>query len=214
MSKSTRKSGDPGGSEAQVQAGTQGRTSSRAVLLGLIAIFVGPLLLATILYVRLDLWTPSIHVNYGELLLPIRPIESLDIQTIENKTLSLQDLKGRWTYVYLGSGTCGLYCQAELFKVRQARAMLGRDLVRVQYIYLALDDDAKKGMAQLKEGHPQMIVGVTESPEKPTMFGPGSAGYLYLLDPLGNLVLRYGHDAETKGMQKDLKRLLKVSNIG
>lgn len=206
------KSGNSGSPE--IQAGGPGRTRSRAVLLGLVAIFVGPLLLAAFLYARLDLWTPSTHVNYGELLLPIRPVESLDIQTMDKKHLSIEDLKGRWTYVYLGRGACGLYCQASLFKVRQTRAMLGRDLVRVQYVYLALDEGAKKEMSLLKAGHPQMMIGVADSPEQLSVFGSDATGSLYLMDPHGNLVLRYGQDAETKGMRKDLKRLLKVSNIG
>ena len=119
--------------------------------------------------------------------------------------------------MFIGQGECDLLCQTDLFKVRQARAALGRDLVRVQYLYVAMDDAAWNAARAIQTEHPKMMFGKvapSKSREQAAAFDVHPEGNVYLLDPHGNLVLRYNDAVTTKGIIKDLKRLLRVSKIG
>lgn len=189
----------------------------RKKLLGIFLAFFGPLALAMFLFANLDLWNPETTGNHGELMQPVRPLSELNLQTDSGEKISLDDVRGRWTLVFVGQGECDLLCQTDLFKVRQARASLGRDLVRVQYLYMALDDAAWNAARTIKMEHPKMMLGKVAQPrsrEQAAAFDEHPEGNIYLLDPFGNVVLRYDDAATTKGIIKDLKRLLRVSKIG
>lgn len=192
-------------------------TRSRLTLLGIVATFVVPLVLALVLYARLDIWKPSSYVNHGRLMEPVAPLGFLEAVGQEGDALSLHEFDGHWTLIYLAEGACGIQCQSQLFKMRQSRAMLGRDLVRVNTFYLALGSEATSSFDVLAAEHPALRVGQVSAdsigPQKQA-FSAEEAGRFYLLDPLGNLVLEYDEQSTTKGVLKDLKRLLKVSNIG
>ncbi|HID81442.1 MAG TPA: cytochrome oxidase assembly protein [Chromatiales bacterium] len=189
----------------------------RKKLLGIFLAFFGPLALAMFLFANLDLWNPETTGNHGELMQPVRPLSELNLQTAGEDKITLDEVRGRWTLVFIGQGECDLLCQTDLFKVRQARASLGRDLVRVQYLYVAMDDAAWNAARKMQTEHPKMMLGKV-APSKihaqAAAFDVHPEGNVYLLDPNGNLVLRYDDTATTKGIIKDLKRLLRVSKIG
>lgn len=190
---------------------------SRLTLLGIIATFVVPLVLAMVLYARLDIWTPSVYVNQGRLVEPVGPLQYLNLTAVDGGSIGLSSIEGRWALVYLAEKGCRVRCQSQLFKMRQARAMLGRDLVRVQNLYLALDSDAMTSMSSVQSEYPGFMNGLVASEHRSSQlnaFSTGQGGHFFLIDPLGNLVLDYDENSTTKGVVKDLKRLLKVSNIG
>lgn len=203
--------------ETEILPSTERRQRGRKTFLGILLAFFGPLALAIFLFVNLDMWKPQSTANHGLLLEPIRPMPYLQLQQLDGSTLTLENLRGRWSLIYVGEGECNLLCQTDLFKMRQARAALGRDLVRVQYLYLALDETAAMTGSELQQEHPKMLFGSVDSAsrlQQTEAFEPQPQGMVYLLDPLGNLVLRYDDNSTTKGIIKDLKKLLKVSQIG
>ncbi|MGV6858005.1 MAG: cytochrome oxidase assembly protein [bacterium] len=190
---------------------------SRLQLLGVLGAFIVPLVLAMVLYSRLDLWTPPGRVNHGELMEPVGPLSVLALDGENGEAITLDALQGVWTLIYVGKNTCDISCQSNLFKIRQARALLGRDLVRVASLYIALDGEAKESISGLHGQYPNLKVGQVApeaSKAQEDAFGSAPEGKFFLIDPHGNLVLRYDDDATTKGLLKDLKRLLKVSQIG
>ena len=202
-------------STMQHQQNDRSLFKSRLTLIGIIATFVVPLLLAMLLYARLDIWKPGTYVNHGELMAPVEPLGYLHATAGDGKALDLAVLQDKWSLVYLGDGDCSIACQSQLFKMRQSRAMLGRDLVRVQTLYLALDTEAMVAMESLAGEYPALQTGlVTDAARLRNAFSANRSGLFYLIDPHGNLVLQYDGEATTKGVVKDLKRLLKVSNIG
>ncbi len=191
---------------------------SRLIMIGLFMTFFGPIFLAMFLYSHLDIWHPAKTSNHGELLLPIHPLEMLDlVDDATGKPVTMDSIAGHWTLIFVARGGCDLACQASLFKVRQTRILLGRELRRVQYLFLALDDKASRAAEELADQHPRMTR-ATVAPQlarrQAAAFGEHPEGNLYLVDPLGNLVLRYGPDAQARGILKDLHRLLRVSKIG
>ena len=191
---------------------------SRLIMVGLFLTFFGPIFLAMFLYSHLDIWHPAGTANHGELLVPIHPLETLDL--VDDETgdpVTMDSIKGRWTLIFVGEGGCDLACEASLFKVRQTRILLGRELRRVRYLFLSLDDKASQAAKAISDQHPRMMR-ATAAPgladRQAAAFGEHPQGNLYLIDPLGNLVMRYGSDAKARGILKDLHRLLRVSKIG
>ena len=185
-------------------------TRSRWLLLGVIAAFVGPLLLAYLLMMVLE-WAPSSHTNHGRLIEPLVTVEGLAVVDRNGAVLPADYWAGHWTLVFYADGACDLACEAALFKARQTRLALGRDAPRIQRLYLQASPGAHPGERLLQE-HPGM-------PLARLAAGAGSlAGLptqqLYLVDPMGNIVLGYDDNATAKGLMKDLKRLLKVSKVG
>ncbi len=204
--------------QAKIKSSTPGKLKSRVTMLALFMVFFGPIFLAMFLYSHLDIWRPAERMNHGTLILPTAPLEYLDLTDNDSgEPVTLGSIKDQWTLVYVGKGGCDTNCQANLSKVRQLRILLGRDLNRVQYLFLALDESARDAANKLAQEHPRMIraqVKAGMADKQSSAFGDNPVGIFYLIDPLGNLVLRYKKDYEAKGMLKDLRRLLKVSKIG
>jgi cytochrome oxidase Cu insertion factor (SCO1/SenC/PrrC family) len=123
-------------------------------------------------------------------------------------------LRGKWTLIYLGPGDCAVPCRQALEEMRQARRALGRDMDRVQRLYVVTVGTADT--AFLTQQHP----GIGLIAERQTVLALDSAigerwsGDIFLADPLGNLVMRYPAGTAVKDIHDDLKRLLTVSSIG
>jgi cytochrome oxidase Cu insertion factor (SCO1/SenC/PrrC family) len=199
------------------QASSQRRRGLRTLLL-VVAIFVAPVMASWVLYLTRDHWGLSMG-NYGELIEPARPLTGLTLERLEGGSLSIDELRGKWVLVYIGSSNCASPCQESLYKMRQVRLALNEDMRRVHRLLILTDQEK---LAKLREGlkpYPGMIV-VATSDDRLTQvrreFGLEVRGgeSIYLVDPLGNLMMRYDTGAEPKGMLKDLRRLLKASRIG
>jgi hypothetical protein len=127
-------------------------------------------------------------------------------------------LKGKWTLLYLGAGDCAAGCRTELYNTRQVRAALGAERARVQRVFLA--EGACCDLEWLRAQQPDLITvqaGVEAAPLTAILEHAGRsspADRVYLIDPLGNLMMCYAADARPKGMLEDLKKLLRLSHVG
>ena len=204
------------------------RTRQRRVLIGLALLFFAPLGLAFYLYYGHGTWRPGGRVNAGELVSPARPLPALALplwnsdEAVDAGYTDPNFLKGRWTFLYVGSGRCAAACQSRLYDTRQVRIALDRDMKRVQRVLIA--DSGCCDPQYLREQHPD-IVAVRASAEAAPLLallaahdGPGRQPFaesrVYLVDPLGNLMMSYTPDVKAKGMLEDMKRLLRLSSIG
>ena len=183
---------------------------SRWLLLGVLAAFVGPLLLAYVLMMVLK-WAPPTHTNNGRLIEPLVTVDGLEAIAEGGKVLPADYWEGHWTLVFYAGQSCDLECEAALFKARQTRLALGRDAPRIHRVYLEASPAAHPGERLIRE-HPGMTVARLGA--NPAGFAALPTQQLYLVDPMGNLVLGYDDSATAKGLMKDLKRLLKVSKVG
>lgn len=199
-----------------------GQWRGRLMLLLLASLFFGPLLLASVWYGHADRWPlPEQRANHGQLISPPQPLAGLQLQDLQGRPLGGDRLQGRWSLVYPGLPSCDAACEHFLYQIRQVRTALGKETERVQRIYLLAS--APRDPAQLEalhELHPDLLLAVLASRDTVAKF-PGadpaalwSGKELYVVDPLGNLMMRYGADQEPKDMLSDLKRLLRLSNIG
>jgi hypothetical protein len=192
----------------------------RRQLIGLALLFFAPLGLAFYLYYGDGTWHPGGHVNAGELVEPARPLPSLALPRLDAGSTDANFLKGKWTLLHIGLGPCDANCRTRLYDTRQVRLALDRNMQRVQRVFIADADccDARF----LREQHPDLIAiraGAETAPllallPGPDSSSPGAAPRVYLIDPLGNLMMFYAPDVKSKGMLKDLERLLRLSSIG
>lgn len=189
----------------------------RLMLVFVVACFVLPLVAAWLL---VDRWRPGSSAQHGELLNPAKPFPDLRFDLVDGRPPADAMLGGHWILVYIGSSAgCDAACHTGLYDMRQVRLALGKDMGRVKTVLL-LDGMPETGLRQwLAAEHAAMIVGVADASTRSGLTQafdrPGRAGeWMYLLDPLGNLLMRYPADTEPRGLLKDLQRLLKWSKIG
>lgn len=178
----------------------------RRQFLLLVALFLGPVVLAVLLYFGgLDL-RPSGSVAHGELISPVVELPIID---------DVATFRGAWTLAILDGGECAASCAEALVKIRQIRLSLGREMERIERILVI--DGGSPALDQLLTGHPGLQIVDANDPQVARLVAdfPGPvADSLYLVDPLGNLMMRFERSAEPKAIRKDLKRLLRLSSIG
>jgi cytochrome oxidase Cu insertion factor (SCO1/SenC/PrrC family) len=196
----------------------------RRALIGLALLFFAPLGLAFFLYYVVG-WRPGSHVNHGQLIEPPRPLPAVRLPHValdgSADTQTAPDfLTRKWTLLYWGAGTCAERCKTELYDTRQVRYALNRDMDRVQRVFVAQEPCCDLDF--LRRQHPDLITVRATSDAAPVLAllrlspgdDPAAAGRVYLIDPLGNVMMVYAAGARPKGMLEDLKRLLGLSQVG
>lgn len=187
------------------------RRLNRWVMLLLVLMFVAP-------WVAAMLWQPSSYINNGDLIEPARPLADIDIATIDGKPLSLQDLNAKWSLVYF-STDCPRRCEEVLYTMRQVRLAQSKNAKRVRSVLIVSEPDNARARLQSLAG----VMVLTASPaglrEIVQVFtlpegDPFTSKRVYLVDPLGNLMMSFSSDIDPSKMRKDLVRLLKVSQVG
>lgn len=196
----------------------ENKIKTRSYLIGLFAVFFGPLFFAMWLFYVPNSWLSSRTQNHGTLFVPAQPLEEFELKAIDGSSWSHEEFTGKWTLLYIGDTTCDLYCEANLFKMRQVRLTLGRDSERVQRKYLGLHTHKNtQAINELFSKYHRMQAAWFDKSvvdKALPQFQTLPIHQIYVIDPLGNLMMWYPKDATSKGMKKDLKRLLKVSKIG
>ena len=175
-------------------------------MLLLAAVMLAPIIAS---YTAYYLFPREPKTNYGTLL-ATAPAPAIAGTRPDGSAFRLEDLRGRWVLVASGGGDCDAGCRRKLYATRQARTMQGKEQDRVVRAWFVLGDATPS--AELLAQHPELVV-IRVPDAGPARF-PGGANPLYLIDPLGNLVLRYPEDPDIKGIARDLTRLLSASRIG
>jgi cytochrome oxidase Cu insertion factor (SCO1/SenC/PrrC family) len=199
----------------------RGKSRTRAQFWILVLIFFGPLAIAFFLYYGAHDWAPKHTTNRGDLVDPARPLPATALTDPTGGTLTPQLLRGKWTLLYIGNGQCNPRCREALTLIRQTRLALGEDMRRVQRLFLVTGDCCDQ--AYLTREHEGLIVARADDAAAaglislfPTYDGMrvAEAGRIYIVDPLGNLMMSYSPAAPSKGLLEDMKKLLKLSHIG
>jgi len=187
----------------------QAKSGGRRTLLLIVAIGLAPIVAS---YAAYYWFTPSARVNYGELL-ETMPAPVIVGTNSDGKAFALTDLRGKWLLLIATRRGCSDDCARALYATRQARTIQGREQDRV--VRLLLQPLAASTPPQeLAAADPGLVV-VSIDPHalEQLPLGDSAAGIL-LLDPRGNLVLRYGADPDIRRLANDLQRVLKASQIG
>jgi len=163
---------------------------NKVLLVGIVC--VAPVLAGWALY--LSGWRPVETGNYGELI-PPRPLSGAPFDA----------LRGKWVLVTFDAAACDAYCEKKLYFMRQVRRAQGKDMDRVERLWAVTDGGKPR---------PELLAAI-EGTHVVRFNDPSfSADHVYVVDPLGNLMLRFPRDPDPSKMLKDLQRLLRYSRIG
>jgi len=188
----------------------------------LLLFFVGPLIAAWWLFANTKVWTGS-TVNTGQLIQPTLNFAQLKLNNTNGTLLDVKPMRGHWVMLYLlPKANCDKECLDNLYKMRQVRTALGKNRERVQRLVVTFAEQSPPQLASLlsKEyvGTVQGVIAknaglqfFAHTPLPPIALQQGS---LYLVDPLGNIMMAYQADFAPKNLLKDLGRLLSTSQIG
>ena len=192
-------------------------------LLMLAAIFIGPMLLAYLIVNNMHSFGEFDTKNHGELITPAKPLKDVALTRINGESFKLSDLRKKWLMVYIGSSSCDVKCDDNLYKMRQSRLAQGGELKRIKRLYISIDGKPDTSLQEVLSKHQgldvvygdklqiQQILNQFELSQQAVsneMVG------MFIVDPLGNLVMRYNSGFDAKGLIKDLTHLLKASYIG
>jgi hypothetical protein len=199
------------------------RARNLRTLAALAALFFLPLLASFWLYYGTG-WRPAGHVNHGELITPARPLPAVTLPRVALTAAAAHEpsaaypalFHGKWMLVYVGDGRCDSSCRQSLYVMRQTRLALGTEMTRVARVFLVSSHCcAKEYLAQEQAGIVAFDAGSAEGTrllsEFPAADSPNS---LFVVDPLGNLMMRYDVRRDPGGLLIDLKKLLGLSQIG
>jgi cytochrome oxidase Cu insertion factor (SCO1/SenC/PrrC family) len=185
------------------------KLSPRAKLLLIVGVFALPIAASLTVY---RFFPPEATANYGELILPPQSLVESALERPGGAAFRFADLRDRWMLVASDSGACEAQCAAKLHVMRQVRLALGRDATRVARVlvvddFLAADFAARGPLEDL----------IVAMPPRGVAIPPGAANdraHIYLVDPRGNVMMRWPAQPDFRRMLKDLVRLLKASQIG
>ena len=184
-------------------------------LYALFFIFLAPVILGTAIYFNKEKLGIGIHtVNYGTLVVPASPLQ-IDGLTIAGKAASEETiLSKKWTLLFIAPEQCDAFCKDRLLLMKNVRLLMNENMRRIRTV-LVSPNPALENM--LKNDNPNLVfasVG-SSSAEFLTQFKNKETMPIYMIDPLGNLMMFYPQPKPNhKLMIKDLKRLLKYSRIG
>lgn len=183
---------------------------SLTVLWVMLALTIAPVAASYFIYY---FWPPSGAVNYGELVEP-RRVPDTRLALADGAPFQLSSLRGKWILVMVDSAACDAYCEKKLYYMRQVRLAQGKEMERVERAFL-LNDDATTAPEKLTPYAGTWLIRAAGSEVLALLPAPEArSAHIYLIDPLGNLMMRYPPEPDPKRMIKDLKRLLKASRIG
>jgi cytochrome oxidase Cu insertion factor (SCO1/SenC/PrrC family) len=191
------------------------RARGRRNFLLMAALFFVPVIAVFAMYYG-GLWSPPGSAAKGELVHPARPLELAGLRHADGRAASVELFLGKWSLIYIGDGACDGECRTALTYGRQTRIAVGKDMDRVQRVFLTTGNCCDQQYLEAEQ--PGLITLDASSADARAVLAQFPADRrvsLYIVDPLGNLMMR--HDATqviNKDLLSDLKKLLKLSHIG
>ncbi len=190
------------------------RMRNLRMLAVLAALFLLPLLLSFWMYYG-TAWRPASRVNHGELITPARPLPAVKLSILAGAPRSGSLFHRNWSIVYIGAGQCDASCRNSLYVMRQTRLALNNDMTRVDRVFLVTADCCDHTF--LAREHAGIVVVDASGANAGALLRefPGErASSLFIVDPLGNLMMRFDTHQDAKGVLQDLQKLLRLSTIG
>lgn len=180
------------------------KRSARFNLIAIGLIAVAPLIGSYALYF---FWKPDKFVNYGELFGPVAI-------TAADAPPEVVALQGKWLFVMSDGGACDDWCARKLYIMRQVRLTQGKDQERIERVWL-VDDGQAPSPELAREYQGTHVVPAQGNPLLARLSkGTPARDHLFVVDPLGNVMMRYPRDADPSRIKKDISRLLRASRIG
>ncbi|SDA83305.1 MULTISPECIES: cytochrome C oxidase subunit I [unclassified Janthinobacterium] len=200
----------------QDSSNKQAQNTGRWKLLAVVAVCAFPIIASYFTYYIIK---PTGRNNYGALIDPrLHPIPEaqLHVTQLDGEAAPLAQFKGKWVMLQTGPSDCQAACKKLLFEMQQLRLMQGKERERIERVWLVTDAQPLDTLV-MREFDGTSMLRVNGDALKawlPVEPGGQAADHLYLIDPLGNLMMRFPKDADPSKVKKDIAKLLKASAIG
>ena len=194
--------------------GRQRRARGRLRMLLVLAVCAAPVVAS---YLAFYVVRPDKVAAYATLILPTVAMPDIPVRDLGGSASALAALKGQWLLVVVGDAACGKACEQRLYLQRQLREMVGRERNRVDKLWLVLDDaPVTPTLRSALDAVPAMLVrrAARDAVAAWLKPAPGHAleDHLYIVDPMGQWMMRAPADAEPSKLKRDLERLLRASS--
>ena len=190
------------------------KLNGRWKMLALMLVCAAPVIAS---YLMFYVIRPEGRKNYGELIQPARPLPAVQARLLDGKAYALPALQGQWLLVSVGSSACDEACQKRIYWTRQLREIMGRDKDRIERVWLVMDEaavDAKlipQVHAPANDAQALRVDAATLAAWLPIAAGAKMQDHIYVVDPYGNLMLRWPADMDAVKAKRDVHNLLRAS---
>ena len=199
---------------------------SRVIFILLVLLFIAPIAIPWLALKNETLYEllhPKSTKSFGDLISPARPLADIHFVQLDGADYPIDNMHQKWSYIYISDTGCDQDCIDSLAKVRDARYAQSGDALRVNYYLILTNYSQQNDLAGLIKEHPRMTVLILDDEKaaqfleqfridgEPAVIG---AGRVYLVDPIGNLMMSYPRGFHRDGLLKDLKKILHYSQIG
>lgn len=194
------------------------RRSARIKMVLMFILFSMPVVAS---YLAYYVFQPQARSNYGDLVMPQIDLPDVPLADARGEPFKLSGLRGKWVMVVVDDAACDDACRQRLWVARQVRLTTGKDRDRVERLWIARGEGAPD--AALLREHEGLVLARTTAttPDAqalarllPPQGGGALTDHIWLVDPLGHVMMRFPKDADPNRMKKDLAKLLKASRIG
>jgi hypothetical protein len=210
-----------------LEGAEQKKHRSKTPLIIILLMSLAPLVAALIVYFIPEL-RPEGSAAYGELVQPQRPMpnaKDLPLTTLDGKPFDLGSLKGKWIMMAADGAACPEACARKLYIIRNTHASQGKHVERLARVWFITDDapvpekvlEAYKGAVMVRVNPvvlQQFLLGGAAGSVTPEQARQGLSTPIWVIDPLGNLMLQYPAVADPEMFRKDIRMLIKSSRIG
>lgn len=190
------------------------KSTGRWKLFAVIAVCASPVIASYLTYYVIK---PSGRTNYGDFIDPrAHPVPALKGVSLDGKPLELDAYRGKWIMLQVDTGDCNDACQKKLYAMRQLRLTQGKEMSRVERVWLVTDKAPVETMVLREYDGTRLLRADADAVARwlPTAAGTKPSDHLYMIDPLGNLMMLFPKDPDLNKVKKDLGKLLKASRIG
>ncbi|SDA27610.1 hypothetical protein SAMN05216315_1344 [Nitrosospira sp. Nsp18] len=182
---------------------------NRRTLILLLLLFCAPIIASYALFFS-DIRPGS--VNYGELL-EVKALKGSALSQTDQTIFRMRQVRGKWALVSIDSGKCDERCREKLYYMRQVRLVQNAERDRIERLWL-IDDNEIPSPELAREYEGTLFINAKDSDLLKAIPAKASQhDHIYLVDPIGNLIMRFPKDVDPSKMAKDIKRLLKVSQL-
>jgi cytochrome oxidase Cu insertion factor (SCO1/SenC/PrrC family) len=186
---------------------------SNATLWLLLASFILPAVAAYAYFFFGDRPEPD---TYGELITPVVDIETLELTDVLDNPIPRKELTSSWRMFYISAGSCAEQCEQSLYNMRQINTALGKNQSRVDHAVLHSATVQPEFIELLEQQHPHVLRAriPVQKLQLLQLQNPAQQSAIYLMDPHGNIMMRFADGLDPKLILKEINKLLKISRIG
>lgn len=208
----TMDDGDAAHGERAIEAA---RRAGRIKLVLLFVLFSLPVVAS---YTAYYLVPPAGKTNYGTLIDPQRDLPAVEAQGLDGRAIPLQGLRGKWLMLTVDDAACARACEDKLWMMRQVRLTTGKDRDRVERVWLVADSGSVRPDL-LAEYDGTVVARIDPARLRDALPLDDAAGtalsdHVFVVDPLGHVMMRFPRQADPQKVKKDIAKLLKASRIG